>query len=158
MKRGDVAESDDRTRIGANGVVVDAVENAHRAVATACEEERVDVVRLQVMVQLCETLVVISSEVAAMAVIDVSGEGDAQPSRCSRVRAAASMRGSSEGDEMARTTTRPLRGSARGRMSTDCRVARAMLRSVREKERAKRRWLSARMPLCVVGRMCGVDL
>src|SRR5438128_1406094 len=56
----DVAESDDRTRIGAKGIEVDAVEDTHGAVAAASAEDRIVVARPQVMVELCDALVIVA--------------------------------------------------------------------------------------------------
>ena len=77
VQRRDVAESDDGTRVAADGVVVDAVEDAHGAVAAAGEEDGVDVVRPQVMVELFDALVVRTGQVVADVVVDVRREGDA---------------------------------------------------------------------------------
>src|SRR5437016_1649310 len=76
MDGGDVAEADHRAGVAAEGVEVDAVEDAHGAVAATGEEDGV-VVRVQVMVELCETLVIAAGEVFAVAVIDIGGDGDA---------------------------------------------------------------------------------
>ena len=77
VQRGDVAEPDDGTRVAADGVVVDAVEDAHGAVAAAGEKDGVDVVRPQVMVELFDALVVRAGEVVADVVVDVRRERDA---------------------------------------------------------------------------------
>src|SRR5207302_10168196 len=76
MERGDVAESDDRPRVGGDGAVIDAIQDAHGAVASAGEEEGVDIVRPQVIVQLFEALVIVAGEIAAVLMIDVAGDGD----------------------------------------------------------------------------------
>src|SRR4029079_10734219 len=60
-----------------DGVVVDAVEEAHGAVAAAREEDGVDVVRPQVKVEVFDALVVLAGEIVAESVVDVAGNGDA---------------------------------------------------------------------------------
>ena len=84
MERGDVAESNDRPRVGGDGAVVDAIEDAHGAVASAGKEEGVDIIRPQVMVQLFEAFVIITGQVAAVVMIDVASDGDAKPARLQR--------------------------------------------------------------------------
>ena len=86
VKRGDVAEADDWTGVGADGVVVNAVEDAHGAVAAASEEEGIEVVRPQVTVQLCKALRIVAGEITAVAMIDVRSERDAQSSLLERSR------------------------------------------------------------------------
>ena len=81
MQRGEIAEADDGTWIAADGVVVDAVENAHGAIAAAREEESVELCRVQVSVELFDALVVGAGEVSAMAVREVFGERDARAAR-----------------------------------------------------------------------------
>src|SRR5207244_10777002 len=75
MDGGDVAESDDGARTVAERVEVDAVEDAHGAVAAAGAEAGVDLVRPQVMVELCDALIVGAGEVAEVAMIDVCRDG-----------------------------------------------------------------------------------
>ena len=54
MERGEIAETDDGARIAADGVVVDAIENAHSAVAASREEKCIVLVRVQEVVELPE--------------------------------------------------------------------------------------------------------
>src|SRR5205807_2470751 len=63
------------------GIVVDAIEDPHRAVAAAREEEGVELRRAQVSVELLRTFVVGTGEVAAMGLCDVFGERDAGAAR-----------------------------------------------------------------------------
>src|SRR5688500_9506457 len=79
MNGGDVAESDDRPRIAPHGVVVQALQNAHGAIAAAGEEKRVVFVRRNVMVELFRPLVIAPGKVAAMVMIDVRGERNRGP-------------------------------------------------------------------------------
>src|SRR2546425_10762867 len=78
MKSGDIAESDDGARIASNGLVVDAVENSHRAISTSREEEGVEFIRVEKLVELLEALVVGAGEIAAMTIGEVGGERDTQ--------------------------------------------------------------------------------
>src|SRR4051794_32812908 len=108
VEGGDVAETDDRPRVAADGVVVDAVEDAHDAVAAAGEEDGVDRVIAQGAVQLREANVIRAGEVAAMALPDVRGDGDAKAARLDRsggrldARTFGGTRRSNDGDVSAR--------------------------------------------------------
>jgi len=81
MECGQIAESDHRPGIAAESVVIDAIENAHRAVAAAGEEEGIELVGVQVMVELRGALVVAAGEISAEAMIDVRSERDARAAR-----------------------------------------------------------------------------
>ncbi|HWW60581.1 MAG TPA: hypothetical protein VN181_04355 [Thermoanaerobaculia bacterium] len=81
MKRGDVAEPDDRPRIARDRVEVDAIEDAHCAVSAARKEESIVFVGPQEPIHLGQTLVVGAGEITAMAMIDVAGDGDAIAAR-----------------------------------------------------------------------------
>src|SRR2546428_2971943 len=81
MKRGEVAESDDRTRIAANGLVVDAIEDAHRAVAASSKEEGVELIRVEKLVELFEALFVGAGEIASMTVGEIGGQCDVKALR-----------------------------------------------------------------------------
>ena len=82
MKRGDVAEADDRARIAADGVVVDAVEDAHRAVAAAGEEEAVEFRGPQELVEGLGAEGIVPGEVAVLAgCSDVGRESDVESRR-----------------------------------------------------------------------------
>src|SRR5262249_1047398 len=70
-------EADDRARIAAERIEVDTVEDAHGAVAAARTKNRVVFLRPQVMVELCDALVVVAGEVLVEAMIDIRGDGDA---------------------------------------------------------------------------------
>jgi len=74
MEGSQIAEADDGTRIAANRFVIDAIENAHRAVSAAREKERVEFVRVEKSVELCDALVVIAGEIATEQMPDVRGE------------------------------------------------------------------------------------
>src|SRR5205823_3187782 len=81
MQRSEIAETDDRPRIASDGFIVDAIENAHRAVAAAREEECVELRRVQVTVELFEARVIGAGEISAMALRDVFGDRDARAAR-----------------------------------------------------------------------------
>src|ERR1700694_4587584 len=74
MQSSQIAEPDERTRIAANGFVIDAIEDAHRAISAAREKERVEFVRVEKSVELCDALVVIAGEVATEPMGDVRGK------------------------------------------------------------------------------------
>src|SRR5437764_5151986 len=81
VQRGEIAETDDWPRIAADRFVVDAIENPHRAVAATREEERVELRRAQVTVELLDTLVIGAGEISAMALRDVFRDRDARAAR-----------------------------------------------------------------------------
>src|SRR5947208_10379264 len=82
MQCGDVAESDERTRILSDGVIVDAIENTHRAITATREDESVVFVRPQELVEDFKSLVIAAREIRMRtAMIDVRRQRDAQPAR-----------------------------------------------------------------------------
>src|SRR6202171_944648 len=81
MQRRDVAEADERPWIAPDCVVVESVEDPHRAVAAAREEDGVDLVIPQRPVQLLRPDVVGAREISAVALLDVWGDGDPKPPR-----------------------------------------------------------------------------
>ena len=82
MQRRDVAEADDGTRVARDGVVVDAIEDAHCAISAAREEKRIEFIRVEKLVEGFEPLIVAAGEIAMLAVMgDVVRKGDARAAR-----------------------------------------------------------------------------
>src|SRR5438132_6109600 len=74
MQGSEIAEPDERTGIAANRFVIDAIEDAHRAISAAREEERIEFIRVEKSVELCDALVVIAGEIATELMGDVRGK------------------------------------------------------------------------------------
>src|SRR5258708_20256247 len=81
MKRGKVAEAHDGSRVPPDGVVVDPIENPHRAIAATREEEGVEVIRAEKAVDLRDSLSIAPGQITALRVVDVPGQRHAEPTR-----------------------------------------------------------------------------